>query len=74
MKRIYKSDTRSSRMLFGFFENEGIYCKLSGRSCEICGSFVLNIMYVEIIERLLKKGLLDQNYKLICCDCYDKNT
>lgn len=41
--------------------------------CPKCGVVYIYIVYVNIIEKLKKIGLLDKNYKPMCCVCYDKN-
>lgn len=37
--------------------------------CERCNTTVLNPLYVFIIKRLIRAGLLDEDYKTQCCTC-----
>jgi len=38
--------------------------------CAEC-DFDLDIFYCDIIEGLSKAGLLPENYRHLCCDCYE---
>ena len=39
------------------------------QSCDYCRVTALDRVYVYIINSLKEAGLLDENYKLICCFC-----
>jgi hypothetical protein len=37
--------------------------------CERCNTTILNPLYVFVIKKLIKAGLLDKDYKTQCCTC-----
>lgn len=53
---------------FYFKDSRGFYDWMSLGSCHYCGRSLVK-SYVEIIDSLKNRGLIDDSYKLICCFC-----
>jgi len=68
MIKIHKTITNTLFLL-----NNELLSQHSFRRCAFCGSYLKDV-YVDMINRLKQNNLLDENYKMRCCCCYDKNT
>lgn len=44
----------------------------SGGACPRCNYIHLNVEYTKIIKQLKEAGLVCDNYKPLCCDCYNE--
>lgn len=61
------------------YEEEGqLVCSLDlvtsknrAKVCAGCGGVLFNV-YIYIIDCLKEAGLLDKDYELLCCECYEK--
>ena len=67
----YRVDTKNLIKLHLFIER--YWAKGNNSLCEQCNVMSLSTSYIYIIEKLKKAGLLPQDYKKICCNCYGYN-
>ncbi len=75
--RIVICKTMSSGFYMAMFGDRNpipVESVLSGcrERCEVCRSTGIDALYSYTINKLKEKGLLDKNYKKICCVCKDK--
>jgi hypothetical protein len=41
-----------------------------GETCRTCGFWNINKNYIKIIQQLKEAGLIEEDYPIMCCECY----